>query len=158
MRKKLISIIILVMLVLHATSAGAFAATLTWTLGDEMFTIDDRSIASDVQPLLKENGVLIVPLRTIVENMGGRIHYDQEANSIRLEMGAQWAEISIGNEPAEDFQTGLFGDTVVDIGTFEDGHIYLPLSLTAYCIGAKMYVLENENGLPYRFILHVRAV
>lgn len=156
MKKKLIFILLFTLLLLQVSSAGAFAATLTWTLGNSEFTVDDRLITSDVQPMMTENGVLIIPLRTIVENMGGTVHYDAADNRIRLEIGSQWAEITIGEAPAEDLQTGQFGDTVVDIGTFEDGHLYLPLSLTSYCIGAKMYLLEDENGLPYRFILHVR--
>lgn len=156
MKKKMIFILLFTLLLLQVTSAGAFAATLTWTLGNGEFTVDDRLITSDVQPMMTENGVLIIPLRTIVENMGGKIQFDAATKCIRLEIGSQWAEITIGEEPAENLQTGRFGDTVVDIGTFENGHLYLPLSLTSYCIGAKMYLLEDENGLPYRFILHLR--
>lgn len=161
MKKKLMVGLTLAAMLVGVMPGVASAETLTWTMGSNILTVDADTYTADTMPMLNRNGVVVMPVREVVEKMGGTVSYTAEDTSVYLTINDMWANITIGEDIGEqdvaELPIGQYGDTRQDIGSVEDGRLYIPAYLLAYSTGADMYMIyDEETSLPYRIFFHVR--
>lgn len=158
--KKLMAGVTLAAMLTGLIPAPAMAESLTWTVGKNEFTVDADSYVADTEVFVNSRGILMVPVRAIVEKMNGTVEYFAADNRVHLELKNWWADITIGeeltDENIDDAEIGMFGDERHDIGTVRDGRLYLPAYLLAFAINADMHIIYDENNAPYRVFFYVK--
>jgi uncharacterized repeat protein (TIGR02543 family) len=68
-------------------------------IGNSMFTVNGRSIALDSPPVIK-NGRTLVPIRAIIEALGGTVGWDGTARKATVALGSVTIELWIGKNAA----------------------------------------------------------
>jgi uncharacterized repeat protein (TIGR02543 family) len=68
-------------------------------IGNSMFTVNGRSIALDSPPVIK-NGRTLVPIRAIIEALGGTVGWDGTARKATVSLGSTTIELWIGKNAA----------------------------------------------------------
>ena len=158
--KKLMAGVTLAAMLTGLVPSVAMAESLTWTVGEKNFTVDADSYAVDTEVFVNNRGILMVPVRAVVEKMNGTVEYFAADNHVHLELKNWWADITIGEEVTDEnidkAEIGTFGDERHDIGTVRDGRLYVPAYLLAFAINADMHIIYDENNAPYRVFFYVK--
>lgn len=157
MKKLLTAMLTAGLLAFGATAASA--ETVTFDLGNRTAYVDAGHTYMERAAGVNEKGDILVPVRDVAELFGGTVEYHAEERMISMWFkNGNWALIFIGEEADED-GGALFVDEkgrIVSVGTFKDGHLYLPASLMAMCIGGKVEFVDYGQDSVYRLIYHVR--
>ena len=97
----------LVMLLVSAPVAAAAEGTIIMNLGSNMMTVNGSSVAIDADPAIKPQvqtvngaGFTMLPLRAVVESMGGTVAYDAAAKNITMTYGGTTVTHVIGTSTA----------------------------------------------------------
>jgi len=69
-------------------------------IGNSMFTVNGRSIALDSPPVIK-NGRTLVPIRAIIEALGGTVGWDGTTRKATVTLGSATIELWIGKNAAK---------------------------------------------------------
>lgn len=155
MNKKIISSLILGAM-LAVTPAAAFAETVTVDLGNPVINVDGSSYVMQDVAGLNEEGVILVPVRDIAEAFGGTVVYDAAENTVKLTFpNGNWANIAIG-APVDGTAADADADGIVSTGTFVNDKLYIPATLMATCLGARLELIDYGQDTVYRLIYHVR--
>ena len=155
MNKKIISSLILGAM-LAVTPAAAFAETVTVDLGNPVINVDGSSYVMQDVAGLNEEGVILVPVRDITEAFGGTVVYDAAENTVKLTFSnGNWANIAIG-APVDEAAADADADGIVSTGTFVNDRLYIPATLMATCLGARLELIDYGQDTVYRLIYHVR--
>lgn len=155
MNKKIISSLILGAM-LAVTPATAFAETVTVDLGNPVINVDGSSYVMQDVAGLNEEGVILVPVRDIAEAFGGTVVYDAAENTVKLTFpNGNWANIAIG-APVDGAADDADADGIVSTGTFVNDRLYIPATLMATCLGARLELIDYGQDTVYRLIYHVR--
>jgi hypothetical protein len=62
--------------------------------------VDAAPIAFDVAPIV-EDGVALIPVRHVLEQLGGRLHWDNQTKTATLQVGARTAVLRIRENEAQ---------------------------------------------------------
>ena len=155
MNKKIISSLILGAM-LAVTPAAAFAETVTVDLGNPVINVDGSSYVMQDVAGLNEEGVILVPVRDIAEAFGGTVVYDAAVHTVKLTFpNGNWANIAIG-APVDGAVADADADGIVSTGTFINDRLYIPATLMATCLGARLELIDYGQDTVYRLIYHVR--
>ena len=155
MNKKIISSLILGAM-LAVTPATAFAETVTVDLGNPVVNVDGSSYVMQDVAGLNEEGVILVPVRDIAEAFGGTVVYDAAEHTVNLTFpNGNWANIAIG-APVDEAAADADADGIVSTGTFVNDKLYIPATLMATCLGARLELIDYGQDTVYRLIYHVR--
>ena len=155
MNKKIISSLILGAM-LAVTPAAAFAETVTVDLGNPVVSVDGGSYVMQDVAGLNEEGVILVPVRDIAEAFGGTVVYDAAEHTVNLTFpNGNWANIAIG-APVDEAAADADADGIVSTGTFVNDKLYIPATLMATCLGARLELIDYGQDTVYRLIYHVR--
>ena len=153
-KKKLISSLVLGAL-LATAPASAFAGTFTVDLGNRVAVMDGRQVVMENVAGISKDGVILVPVRDVAEAYGGTVVYDKASNTIKMTFpNGNWATITI--DAPVDQDTVLDGDGIVSVGTFMNDRLYIPATLMATCLGARIELIDWNSDHVYRLIYHVR--
>ena len=155
MNKKIISSLILGAM-LAVTPATAFAETVTVDLGNPVVNVDGSSYVMQDVAGLNEEGVILVPVRDIAEAFDGTVVYDAAEHTVKLTFpNGNWANIAIG-APVDEAAADADADGIVSTGTFVNDRLYIPATLMATCLGARLELIDYGQDTVYRLIYHVR--
>ena len=159
--KKMVAGMTLVAAMAMPTAAFADTHVVTMTMDKQSLTVDADTFYHDVAATYDVDGRVIVPVRAIMESLGGTVSYDQATNTVHVDYEDRWADITVGqaltDETRDDAYIGFDGEGRHDIGTFINGRLFIPDYLMAYCLGASYcYVEDKESGVPWRVVLCVR--
>ena len=155
MNKKIISSLILGAM-LAVTPATAFAETVTVDLGNPVVNVDGSSYVMQDVAGLNEEGVILVPVRDIAEAFGGTVVYDAAEHTVKLTFpNGNWANIAIG-APVDEAAADADADGIVSTGTFVNDRLYIPATLMATCLSARLELIDYGQDTVYRLIYHVR--
>ncbi len=69
------------------------------TIGEKTMEINGKKIEFDVAPMIKNNRTL-VPIRAIIESMGGKIYWDPTERKVTIVLGNKTIELWIGKAEA----------------------------------------------------------
>ena len=154
MKKKIISSIVLGAM-LATAPATAFAGTFTVDLGNPVAVMDGQKVMMNDVAGISQDGIILVPVRELAEAYGGTVVYDGEANTVKMTFpNGNWATIEIDSPAAAD---GSYdGDGIVSVGTFINDRLYIPATLMATCLGARIELIDYGQDHVYRLIYHVR--
>ena len=109
MMKKLISILLTFAFVMSFMTGCSAAEpeknnqfTLTMQIGNPVMTIngEKRNIDENSTVPVVENGRTLVPIRAIIEAMGGDVKWDSETNTAVLTLGRDKTTLTLGSETA----------------------------------------------------------
>ena len=107
MMKKLISILLTFAFVMSFMTGCSAAEpenqfTLTMQIGNPVMTVNgiDANIDENGTAPVVENGRTLVPIRAIIEAMGGDVKWDGEQNTAVLTLGRDKITLTIGSETA----------------------------------------------------------
>ena len=154
MKKKLISSLVLGAL-LATAPMSAFAGTCTVDLGNRVAVMDGHKVIMENYAGVSEDGVILVPVRDMAEAYGGTVVYDGAANQVSMTFpNGNWAAIEIDAPVGED--GAVNGDGIVSVGTFMNDRLYIPATLMATCLGARIELIDYGQNHVYRLIYHVR--
>ena len=104
---------------------------------------------------ISKDGVILVPVRDVAEAYGGTVVYDKASNTVKMTFpNGNWATITIVAPIDQD--TVLDGDSIVSVGTFMNDRLYIPATLMATCLGARIELIDWNSDHVYRLIYHVR--
>lgn len=156
MKKKLLSSIVLGAF-LATTPMTAFAGTMIVDLGNPVSVMDGKEIWMENVAGISQDGVILVPVRDVAEAYDGTVTYDKETNTVNLRFpNGNWATIEINAAASVDGYRGTSGDGIVSVGTFIDDRLYIPATLMATCLGARIELIDYGQEQVYRVIYHVR--
>ena len=157
MRKKIIISLILGAM-LAATPGMAMAQTMTMDLGSHAAVIDGANYTLEQVAGVNESGQVLVPVRALSKAFQGKVQYIKQENLVKLSFpNGNWADITVmmpNDEEADTVQDT--NGSILSVATFMDDRMYIPADLMATCMGARLSVVRDAEGNPYRLIYHVR--
>ena len=153
-KKKLISSLLLGAM-LATAPASAFAGTFIVDLGNPVAVMDGHKVVMENTAGISKDGVILVPVRDVAEAYGGTVVYDKASNTVNMTFpNGNWATIEIDAPIDQDTVTD--GEGIVSIGTFMNDRLYIPATLMATCLGARIELVDWNADHVYRLIYHVR--
>ncbi len=97
----------------------------------------------DGVPVLVENDIVLIPLRSVAEGLGYTVTWHHEDKSITLEKGAQYIQMAIGEDSYSFSRRAPQSLGTAPVLT-EQGVTHVPVSFVSEIIGG--YYSENEDG------------
>ena len=112
------------------------------TQTDTLVLCNGQALAFDQQPV-EENGRLLVPVRTIFENLGAEVSWDEE-NQIVTAVKANQPQVrlQIGNSTMEKGYREIELDAAPQLA---GDRTLVPLRAVSEALGAKVEYIENLN-------------
>lgn len=159
MKQKLIGTLLLGALFV-TTPAAALAETVTIDLGNPVVSVDADDFIMQEVAGVSDDGVILVPVRDVAEAFHGTVVYDEAQGQIRLTFpNGNWANIVISDITATESATE--NDTndsagMTTMGTFINDKLYMPATVMASCLGARIELIDYGRDEVFRLIYHVR--
>lgn len=159
MKQKLIGSLLLGAL-LATTPTAALAETVTIDLGNPVVSVDADDFIMQEVAGVSDDGVILVPVRDVAEAFHGTVVYDEAQGQIRLTFpNGNWANIVISDitaieSAANDGNSDSTGLTTM--GTFINDKLYMPATIMASCLGARIELIDYGREEVFRLIYHVR--
>ncbi len=155
MRKKLISTLVLGAM-LAAAPGTALAETMVVDIGNPIAVLDGEPVVLKHTAGYHEDGTILLPVRDIVEALGGTVVYDETKDMVTISLpNGNWATVEIDRTAEVGIADGT-EDGIVGTGTFIDNRLYLPTPLMAACLGAHIQLIDDGQGEVFRLICHIR--
>ncbi len=88
------------------------------------------------------NGVTMIPLRHVSEALGYEVTWEQETNSVELTKGAQWTQITIGENRYSFAKMIVRLDAAPEL---MDSSTYVPLGFVEQVLQSSVEKLENGD-------------
>lgn len=159
MKKKLIGSLLLGTF-LAMTPAAALAETVTIDLGNPVVSVDADDFIMQEVAGVSDDGVILVPVRDVAEAFKGTVVYDEAQGQVRLTFpNGNWANITISDIITADATAGNDNDAssgLATTGTFINDKLYMPATVMASCLGARIELIDYGREEVFRLIYHVR--
>lgn len=120
---------------------------------EEIETPEAPEAPEEVKEFILENefvkvidGVKMIPLRLVAENLGYELTWNQESKSAELVKGPQWTSVTIGQDRYN------FAKMLVELGTapvLVDSKTYVPMNFIEEILKAKVDVVPEGLKIVY---------
>ena len=152
-RKRIIFLITLIFIFAAKVSSSAELklSKLIFRVGDPYVNVNGvkkpiDSNSMETKPILI-NGRVMIPIRTIIENMGGNIQWDPVVQQINISLNDKTVILTIGSSTAQ-IKVGLYSEPIIqrlDVPAQEiNGRTMVPLRFVSETLGASV-AWDNAN-------------
>ena len=141
-----------------ATNGAIYAATLTYTFGEESIPAGTSVVMTlgstemivnnqlvdmkDAAPFAQDNRTF-VPFRALGEALGAKVDYDQDAKTVTYKLGSSEIVMTLGSK---DYTVNGVKKTM-DVAPFaKDNRTYVPVRFVGEGLGFTVTGLTNANG------------
>jgi hypothetical protein len=120
--------------VIDGAAASEVQKSISFTVGQNSYTIDGQSLAMDAAPLIA-GGRLLAPVRYLADALGAQTTWDATRRTVSILRGNTALELAIGSATLNDNGRVGWMDTAPVI---INGRTYFPLRYVAEALGCKV--------------------
>ncbi|MCX6063052.1 MAG: stalk domain-containing protein [Caldiserica bacterium] len=122
-------------------------------IGNSMFTVNGTSKTLDSPPVIK-NGRTLVPIRTIIEALGGTVGWDGTARKATVTLGRATIELWIGKNAARvnGVTTPIDAANVKVVPEIINGRTMLPLRFVSENLGCSVVWVDATKTITITYL------